>query len=76
MHHVECHINPVIRCNPPLVADGHHNWLVAGNRTAAALKNAGYTYRHVYALGVGHCDVGMIRATLADTLAWLWADIA
>lgn len=54
--------------------DGHHNWKVAGARTAAALKIAGYQYRHVYSLGTHHCDPLAILATLADTLVWAWTD--
>jgi len=57
-------------------SDGHHNWREAGNRTAAALRAAGYPYRHVFALGVGHCDGSFIRSSMADTLAWLWEGVA
>jgi hypothetical protein len=52
--------------------DGHHNWKVAGNRTAAALKGKGYAYRHVFAKDAVHCDSRVINATLASTLVWLW----
>ena len=62
--------------DPNAWTDMHHNWLVAGNRTAAALKQAGYRYRHVYALGAHHCDGLMLLSTLADTLTWLWAGVA
>lgn len=55
-------------------ADEHHNWLVAGNRTAAALRSAGYRYRHVYALGAHHCDAAALLHTLGDTLVWLWGE--
>ena len=34
----------------------HHNWVMANQRTAAALKAKGYHYRYVFARGVGHCD--------------------
>lgn len=54
--------------------DGHHNWLVAANRTAAALREAGYAYRHIYSVATGHCDSRVILQTLADTLVWLWYD--
>jgi enterochelin esterase-like enzyme len=52
--------------------DMHHEWLVANQRTAAALKAKGYHYRFVYAKGVGHCDGGVRKATLPDTLEWMW----
>jgi enterochelin esterase-like enzyme len=51
---------------------GHHNWLMANQRTAAALKAKGYHDRFVFAMGVGHCDYGVRTATLADTLVWVW----
>jgi enterochelin esterase-like enzyme len=51
---------------------GKHNWLMANQRTAAALKAKGYHDRFIYALGVGHCDGGVRSSTLADTLVWTW----
>ena len=54
--------------------DHHHNWKVAGNRTAEALRAAGYSYRHVFSKGTHHCDPLAINHTLADTLVWLWAE--
>jgi enterochelin esterase-like enzyme len=51
---------------------GHHNWVIANQRTAAALKAQGYHNRFVYAKGVGHCDYGVQQATMADTLVWMW----
>ena len=58
--------------DPGAWSDGHHNWLVANNRTSAALRTAGIAYRHLYALGAHHCDSGLLLSTLADTLVWLW----
>jgi enterochelin esterase family protein len=52
--------------------DTYHEWLVANQRTAAALKAKGYHYRFVYALGVGHCDGSVRQATLPDTFEWMW----
>ena len=52
--------------------DGRHNWMTANQRTAAALKQKGYHYRYVFAKGAGHCDGGVRRATLPDTLVWMW----
>ena len=50
----------------------HHNWVMAGNRTAAALKAKGYHHRFVYSLATGHCDGKVFQQTLADTLVWVW----
>ena len=49
-----------------------HNWLMAGQRTAAAFKSKGYHYRFVLGLGLGHCDQQVQRATMGDALLWLW----
>ncbi|RYZ07662.1 MAG: enterobactin esterase [Myxococcales bacterium] len=51
---------------------GHHNWVMANQRTAAALKEKGYHYRHLTAKSAGHCDGDVFNATLADTLVWAW----
>ncbi len=50
----------------------HHNWVMANQRTAAALKGKGYHYRYVLGRGVGHCDNKVKQATLADALIWVW----
>ncbi|MEJ7730987.1 MAG: alpha/beta hydrolase-fold protein [Polyangiaceae bacterium] len=52
--------------------DGHHNWPMANQRTAAALADKGYHYRYVYAKNAGHCDGKVFNETLADTLVWTW----
>jgi enterochelin esterase-like enzyme len=51
---------------------GHHNWVMANQRTAAALKTKGYHYRFVFVKGASHCDGAAVRATLPDTLEWMW----
>ncbi len=51
---------------------GKHNWLMAGQRTAAAFKAKGYHYRFVLGMGLGHCDQQVQRATMGDALLWLW----
>jgi enterochelin esterase family protein len=51
---------------------GHHNWLLANQRTAAALKAKNYHYRFVLGQGATHCDGKVRDATLADTLVWVW----
>ncbi|GAA5482758.1 alpha/beta hydrolase [Haloferula sargassicola] len=50
----------------------HHNWVLANERTAAALKKKGYDYRFVFSQATGHCDRRVFEATLADTLVWMW----
>lgn len=50
----------------------HHNWPMAGKRTAEALEAKGYHHRFVYSLDTHHCDGKVFRQTLADTLVWIW----
>jgi enterochelin esterase family protein len=50
----------------------YHNWVMAGERTAAALKAKGYHYRYVFSKATGHCDKRVFEQTLADTLVWVW----
>ncbi|MEQ1827995.1 MAG: alpha/beta hydrolase-fold protein [Pirellula sp.] len=50
----------------------YHNWVMANERTAAALKAKGYDYRYVFSLATKHCDGKVFEQTLADTLVWMW----
>jgi len=50
----------------------HHNWVMAGERTAAALKAKGYNHRFVFSLATRHCDGRVYEQTLAETLVWIW----
>lgn len=50
----------------------YHNWVMANERTAAALKAKGYDYRYVFSRASGHCDGKVFEQTLADTLVWMW----
>ncbi len=59
-----------LRANDP--EDTHHNWVMAGQRTAAALKAKGYPQRFVFSLSTRHCDGKVFNQTLADTLVWIW----
>ncbi len=52
--------------------DGHHNWVMAGQRTSAALTAKGYHHRFVFSKATGHCDGKVFNQTLADTLVWTW----
>ena len=49
-----------------------HNWVMANQRTAAALAARGYHYRYVFGLDAGHCDSRVQQSTLADALVWAW----
>ena len=57
---------------PKDLEETHHNWVMAGERTAAALKAKGYNHRFVFSLATGHCDRRVFEQTLADTLVWMW----
>ena len=48
------------------------NWKDANDGMAAALADAGYHHRYVYALQGEHIDFGVLQQTLPDTLRWLW----
>jgi iron(III)-enterobactin esterase len=50
----------------------YHNWVMANERTAAALKAKGYDYRYVFSRDSKHCDGRVFKQTLADTLVWMW----
>lgn len=49
-----------------------HNWVLANQRMAAALKAKRYPYRFVFALAAGHTDGRVTRQTLPGALEWLW----
>ncbi|MCA9060519.1 MAG: enterobactin esterase, partial [Planctomycetaceae bacterium] len=59
-----------LRANDP--EETYHNWVMANERTAAALKAKGYDYRYVFSKASRHCDGNVFRHTLADTLVWMW----
>lgn len=59
-----------LRANDP--EDTYHNWVMANERTAAALEAKGYDYRYVFSRDSRHCDRRVFEATLADTLVWMW----
>lgn len=52
--------------------EGHHNWVLANQRTAEDLAARGYHYRFVFSQDTGHCERKIFEKTLADTLLWLW----
>lgn len=50
----------------------YHNWVLANQRMAAALKAKGYHYRYVFAKAAGHTDGRVTRQTLPEAMEWLW----
>ena len=50
----------------------YHNWVMANERTASALKAKDYDYRYIFSLNSKHCDRRVFELTLADTLIWIW----
>jgi iron(III)-enterobactin esterase len=59
-----------LRANDP--EDTYYNWVMANQRTAAALKAKGYDYRFVFSKATKHCEGKVFQQTLADTLVWMW----
>lgn len=59
-----------LRANDP--EETYHNWVMANERTAAALKAKGYDYRYVFSKSSKHCEGKVFDHTLADTLIWMW----
>jgi hypothetical protein len=59
-----------LRPNDP--EETHHNRVMAGKRTDAALDAKGYHHRFLFSRGTAHCDKRVFEETLADTLVWLW----
>jgi enterochelin esterase-like enzyme len=55
-----------------LPEESYHNWVMANERTAAALKAKVYDYRYIYSLESKHTDRRVFEQTLADTLVWMW----
>ena len=51
-----------------------HNWPMANDRMAAALKARGYDYRYVWAKDAVHVDGNVVAQTLPGALEWLWRD--
>ncbi|RYD34438.1 MAG: esterase family protein [Verrucomicrobiaceae bacterium] len=50
----------------------YHNWVMANQRMAKALKEKGYEYRYVFSKASGHVDGRVVSNTLPDALVWLW----
>lgn len=49
-----------------------HNWVLANQRMAAALKSKGYHYQYVFAQAAGHVDGRVVDETLPAALEYVW----
>jgi enterochelin esterase family protein len=49
-----------------------HNWVMANQRMAAALKAKGYHYHYVFCKDAGHVDKRVVVQTLPEALEWVW----
>ena len=49
-----------------------HNWVLANERMAAALKAKNYHYRYVFSADAKHVDRRVVNQTLPEALLWLW----
>jgi enterochelin esterase family protein len=49
-----------------------HNWVLANQRMAAALKAKGYHYEYVFCRDAGHVDRKAVAQSLPEALTWLW----
>ena len=50
----------------------YHNWVMANDRMAKALKAKKYPYQFVFASAAGHVDGRVVRQTLPEALEWVW----
>ncbi|HEY2083015.1 MAG TPA: alpha/beta hydrolase-fold protein [Verrucomicrobiae bacterium] len=49
-----------------------HNWVMANERMADALKAKGYHYHYVFCKNAGHVDRKVVGQTLPEALEWVW----
>lgn len=49
-----------------------HNWVLANQHMAAAVRMKGYQYRYTFAEGAGHVAAEVVNQTLPAALEWLW----
>jgi enterochelin esterase-like enzyme len=58
--------------NPNVMRDDMHDWVLANERMAAALKAKGYRYQFLFVQNAGHTDRAVKQQTLPAALEWLW----
>jgi iron(III)-enterobactin esterase len=59
-------------CNPNVMRDGMHDWVVANEDMAKALAAKGYRYQFVFARNAGHVDHAVKMQTLPEALEYVW----
>jgi len=52
--------------------DDYHDWVLANERMAKVLADAGYHYQFVFAVNAGHTDGAVKRQTLPEALEYIW----
>lgn len=52
----------------------YFNWSAASHRTAKALKESGYSCRHIFCRDAVHVDPRVVAQTLPEALEWLLSD--
>jgi hypothetical protein len=52
--------------------DGMHDWVLANERMAQALKAKGYHYQFLFAPNAVHVDRGVREQTILEALEYVW----
>jgi enterochelin esterase family protein len=58
--------------NPNAMRDDMHDWVLANERMAQALKATGYHYQFVFAPNAVHVDRGVREQTIVEALEYVW----
>ena len=58
--------------NPNSMRDGMHDWVLANERMAQALKAKGYHYQFLFAPNAVHVDRGVREQTILEALEYVW----
>ena len=58
--------------NPNAMRDDMHDWVLANERMAHALKAKGYHYQFVFAPNAVHVDRGVREQTIVEALEYIW----
>ena len=58
--------------NPNTMRDDMHDWVLANERMASALKKKHYPYQFVFARNAAHVERSAREQTLPEALEWVW----